>query len=112
MGQKYSKHNFTDLITSDISSWKAEEIISLTSDVLRSFRLNVQSLIHYYSNAMYRMSDHIMDNMAIDGFCPIIFVNLSSLLLESVMAFVRLTNVCNSNDVLEDALIIIVHIYN
>ena len=55
-----------------------------------------------------------MDNMAIDGFCPIIFVNLSSPLdlLESVMAFVRLTNVCNSNDVLEDALIIIVHIYN
>ena len=42
---------------------------SLTSDIFRSFWLNVRSLLHYLANAMYGMSDQ---NMAIDGFWPII----------------------------------------
>ena len=47
---------------------------SLTSDIFRSFWLNVRPLIHYLSNAMYEYPIKLSDNMymAFDGFCPII----------------------------------------
>ena len=49
---------------------------SLTSDIFRSFRQNVQPLIYYLYNAMYGCPTKLRDNMVIDGFWPIISQNL------------------------------------
>ena len=49
---------------------------SLTSDIFRSFWLNVRSLIHYLSNAMYGCPTKLSKFMAIDDFWPIISATL------------------------------------
>ena len=49
---------------------------SLTSDIFRSFWLNVRPLIHYLSNAMYGCPTKLSKFMVIDDFWPIISATL------------------------------------
>ena len=49
---------------------------SLTSDIFRSVWQNVRPLIHYFSNAIHGYPTKLSDNMAIDGFWPIISASL------------------------------------
>ena len=49
---------------------------SPASDIFQVILLNVRPLIHYLSNAMYGCPIKLSDNMAIDGFCPIISATL------------------------------------
>ena len=48
---------------------------SLTSDIFRSFWLNVRPLKHHHFNGMYGCLTNLSDIMAIDGFWPIISAN-------------------------------------
>ena len=41
---------------------------SLTSNIFQVILLNIQSLMHYLSNAMYGCPTKLSDNMTIDGF--------------------------------------------
>ena len=49
---------------------------SLTSDIFQVILLNVRPLTMYLCNAMYECPIKLKDNIAIDGFCPIMSENL------------------------------------